>query len=87
MWDWVLFILLLTPYRCTQCLRRFYRFRSNGVRRIVTVTLCLIPVIVLIAWFLELNALNKGRSATAPEPAKADSFPSQKDIQRILDQR
>lgn len=84
--DWLLFVLFLNPYRCAQCLRRFFRFRSRWARRAVTVTLCLIPVIILAAWFLELRSLQKVRALSAPDQTKSE--PGQtKTIQQMLDKR
>jgi hypothetical protein len=70
--DWLLLGLFMDAYRCTQCLRRFFRFRSRRVSRFVTVSLFLVPVIVLTLWFLELRSLQRVRALSAPEPVKQD---------------
>jgi hypothetical protein len=68
--DPLLYALRLNPFRCTQCLRRFYRFRNSGSRRAVLVALFLAPLLVLAVWFAELYALQRTRALAAPEPVK-----------------
>ncbi len=84
--DWVLIALQLNPYRCTQCMRRFYRFGSRWARRVVIATLCLIPLIVLAVWFFELYSLDKFRSLTepAPEPSKSSGGLARPSVEEIL---
>ena len=84
--DWILFGLLLKPYRCNQCLKRFFRFRSRRVQRAVTVTVCLIPVIVLAAWFIGLRNLQKTRAASNVEQSKPEPL-TPKTIQQLLDNK
>jgi len=87
----MLFVLLLNPYRCTQCLRRFFQFRSRWARRAVTVTLCLIPLVILVVWFLGLSSLQRVRALSAPErPAPEQPKPttlSPKTIEEIISGR
>jgi hypothetical protein len=83
--DWVPAALLLKPYRCTQCLQRFFRFRSSRARRAVMATLCLIPLMVLVAWFVELYSLDRLRSRNAPDPPKSNL--ARPDVDEILKMR
>ena len=64
------FYALLNPFRCTQCLRRFYRSRNSWSRRAVMIALFLTPLLVLAIWFVELKALQRARVLSAPEPVK-----------------
>jgi cell division septal protein FtsQ len=89
--DWVLLTLLLNPYRCGQCLRRFFRFRNRWARRMVSLTLCLLPLVILAVWFLELRALQKVRALSVSEQnnsdqSKADTL-SPRTVQQLLDKR
>ena len=84
--DWLLFVLFLNPQRCTQCLRRFFRFRSHRAQRAVMVTLFLIPVIVLAAWFIELRSLQKVRALSTTEQSKPDAL-KPVTVQQLLDKR
>jgi hypothetical protein len=83
--------LLLKPYRCGQCLRRFFRFRKRWARRTVGVTLCLLPLIILAVWFLELRALQNVRALSVPEQTKSDQSRaitlSPKTVEQLLDKR
>jgi hypothetical protein len=81
-----LLFLFLNPHRCTQCLRRFFRFRSRLAQRAVTVALCLIPVIVLVAWFIELRSLQKVRALSTPEQPKSDAL-KPVTVPQLLDKR
>ena len=78
--------VFLHPHRCTQCLRRFFRFRSHRAQRAVTATLCLIPVIILAAWFIELRALQRVRAISMPDQSKTEPQPATT-VQQILDKR
>jgi hypothetical protein len=81
-----LLVFLLNPYRCAQCLRRFFRFRSPWARRVVTVTLFFTPLLILAAWFVELRSLQKVRALSTPDQTKSE--PGQtKTIQQLLDKR
>lgn len=82
----MLFGLLLNPYRCNQCLRRFFRFRSRWAQRAVTATLCLIPVIVLAAWFMELRALEKVRAGSTSDQSKPETL-KPVNVQQLLEKR
>jgi hypothetical protein len=50
------------------------------------VTLFLIPVIVLAAWFIELRSLQKIRALSTPEQSKPDTLKSIS-VQQLLDKR
>ncbi len=50
------------------------------------ITLCLIPLIILGAWFVELRSLQKVRALSAPDPGKSEPAPA-KTIQQLLDKR
>ena len=71
--DPVLNLLQLTPFRCRQCLHRFVRFRNAQARIVFFAVLCLIPLVLLAAWFIELRTLRPAAPVTtqnAPlEPA------------------
>jgi hypothetical protein len=67
-------------------MRRFFRFRSRWAGRAITVTLFLIPVIILAAWFFELRSLQKVRALSAPDQNKSEPAPA-KTIQQLLDKR
>jgi len=79
-------MFFLNPYRCAQCLRRFFRFRSRWASRAVMATLCLSPLIILAAWFLELHSLQKVRALTAPDQTKTEPAPA-KTLQQLFDKR
>jgi hypothetical protein len=84
--DWILFGLVLDPYRCAQCLRRFFRFRYRWVARAATVVAFLLPVLLLTAWFLELRALQKVRAVSTQEQPKPQTV-TPVNIQQLLDRR
>jgi hypothetical protein len=84
--DWVLFSLFLNPHRCSQCLKRFFRFRSRRAQRVVAVTVCLLPVLILAAWFLELHQLQKVRAVSTPEQSKPETL-APLNVQQLLDKR
>lgn len=82
--DWFLGALLVNPYRCMQCMRRFFRFRSAFARRAIATGLCLLPVAVLAAWFVGLYRLHQARAAAPVEqPAKRGTL-SPADINKLL---
>ena len=85
--DWLMFPLALDPYRCTQCLRRFFRFRSPTARRALTITLCLLPVAILTVWFLELYSLDRFQYRAAPEQPKAPETLARPTVDDILKKR
>ena len=83
--DMFLGALLLNPYRCTQCLRRFFGFGSSFARRIVAGGLCLLPLLILIVWFTGLYRLHEVRAvAPASEPANKKTRISPNDVNRLL---
>jgi hypothetical protein len=84
--DWVLFGLLLNPFRCNQCMRRFFRFRSRWAQRSMTMTLFLLPIVVLAAWFIGLRTLEKVRAVPPVEPSKPQTM-APINVQQLLNNR
>jgi hypothetical protein len=56
------------------------------MQRALTVALCLIPVIVLAAWFMELRSLQRVRALSTGEPSKPEAL-KPVTAQQLLDKR
>jgi hypothetical protein len=67
-------------------MRRFFRFRSRWAQRAVTVTLFLLPIFVLAAWFVGLRTLEKVRAVPPLEQSKPQTM-APINVQQLLNNR
>jgi len=63
--------LSLQPYRCHQCLARFFQFRNSRARIVMLTVACVGPAALLTLWFAELHNYQKTgtmapKSVTSP---------------------
>ena len=52
--------------------------------RAAVVMLCLLPLLILAAWFIGLDAVLKTRSVATPEQAKPPAVPAPLNVDEIL---
>jgi len=56
--------LSLQPYRCHQCLARFFQFRNSRARIVMLTAACVVPAALLTLWFAELRNFQKTGTMT-----------------------
>jgi hypothetical protein len=78
--DIALGLLRLRAIRCQQCKWRFFRFRTEQARQVFSAALCLIPALIMGAWFTELHSLFRARELTIP--ARQESARSMDELLR-----